>query len=130
MGVVTVGLYDGSCRDRQAPTPPWAGCGETKVGVSSPRLTVCEASSSSHEGASEEGGERGEGKGGVRKEGGGGKDGGGAGSRGCLAEVQGRDNGRHWMARIAIGVDRASPLHPCAPVLRCMWDGGSDQGRW
>ena len=70
-----------------------------------------------------------EGRGGRRAWERGGKNGGGAGGLGCLAEVQGRDDGRHWTARIAIRVDRASPLHPCAPVLRCMWDGGSDRGR-
>ena len=127
-GVVTIGLCDGSCRDRQAPAPPWAGRGETKVGVSSPRLMVGEASSSSLWGVSEEGGERKEwrgGKLGARKGGGGG----GAGSRGCLAKVQGRDDGRHWTAWIAVGVDRALPLHPCSPVLRSMMDGGTDRGR-
>ena len=70
--IVTVGLYVGSCRDRQAPTPPWAGRGETKVWVSSPRLTVCEASASSPRGVSAEWEERGGGKGGEveRREGG------------------------------------------------------------
>ena len=58
--------------------------------------------------------------GGFGKEGRGGKSRGGAGGQGCLAEVQGRDNGWHWTARVAIGIDRAFPLHPCVPVLQCM----------
>ena len=71
-------------------------------------------------------------RGGGRGEGGkrgGGKDGGGDSSGGCVAEVQGCDDGRHWTAQVAVRVDCAFPLHPCAPVLRGMWDGGTDRGR-
>ena len=59
-------------KDRQAPTPYWAGCGATgQAGRSLLRLTVCKASASSPEGASAEWEEREGGKGGKmgRREG-------------------------------------------------------------
>ena len=68
--------YIGSLRvgkDRQAPTPHWAGRGATgQAGQSPLRLTVYEVSASSPGGASAEWEERGGGKGGEteRKEGG------------------------------------------------------------
>ena len=61
----------------------------------------------------------------------GGKEGGRGGvSRiGSLVDVQGRDDCRHWMAQIAIGVDHVLPFHPCTPVLRCVGDWGTNWGR-
>ena len=60
--------------------------------------------------------------------GGKGRDGGGVSSRGCIADVQRRDYGRDWTARIALRVERAFPFHPCVPVLRYMGDGGTNRG--
>ena len=80
-------------------------------------------------GCLQKGGSGGKGRGGRRREGRGGKDRGGASGRGGLAEVQGRDYCWHWTAQVVIGVDHVFPLHPCAPVLQGMWDGGTNRGQ-
>ena len=79
-------------------------------------------------GCLQKGGSGEEGRGGGGEEGRGGS-GGGVSRVGGIAEVQRRDDGRNWTARIALRVERAFPFHPRAPVLRCVGDRGTDRGR-